>query len=311
MDPNIVNTIIAVLGFLFGAWGVLRSWLTERKMAQIETEKLAIRLNITFSYRLERMPTGHFCYGQITWHNLGMTNVKLISLNVDLHDRTKEMTESFCAEQGDQGKISQNTPPIIPNRIKYLDIVGVNNHKFLNYSCNSAKGSWQIYHKDPIYGLELKGKEMQEMRKLHPEVIPESFEMKYAIKHYLNQFIEKSTSLMQDPSALQDYFFRETMAKNIRGFQLFPGEERTQEFILRFEGDGVLYLNVESAAIRMTQKNINAEEEFKNAVSEILDMHDFSPKKQQQLVKTLRTMIKPASLDRHKQKANFLIHLTN
>ena len=52
--------------------------------------------------------------------------------------------------------------------------------------------------------------------------------------------------------------FSETLVKELRGIQLFPQEKKEQEFYVKYQGEGIVYLNAEIATIRLQLKNIAA-----------------------------------------------------
>ncbi|KKN24294.1 hypothetical protein LCGC14_0896230, partial [marine sediment metagenome] len=105
------------------------------------------------------------------------------------------------------------------------------------------------------------------------------------------------------------FLFTDTLVKELRGIQLFPQESRDQEFYLTYKGEGIVYLNVESATIRLQLKNIVAIEEYKSMGDELIDAKVLSDILIEKFRNLLTLIISPTALEIHKHKSNYLIYL--
>jgi len=306
---EILNASLSIGGASAGIYGAIRAWLANRKMKQFEKEKLAVKLNIDFNYELIESDKDKICHGIIKWSNMGLTNIKIIKLNIDARDRSKEMVKSYLPPENNPN--STLTP--YSKKIENMKLVSINNHKLVNFSNNVEKGEVKIIRNDLIYGLELTSREKRNLRESGEEVDVDSLEMKQNITNYINNKVsvlkEKYLESDKNKEILIQFLFFNTLVKDLRGIQLFPEETREQEFFLTYEGEGIIYLNVETATIRLQLRSIDAIELYKALSDQIVDSRELTDSHVKKFKKILNLIILPAALGIHKQKSNFLIYL--
>ena len=309
-ENDILNFALSIAGAAAGIYGAVRAWMSNRKMKQIEVEKLSSKLNVDFSYELIHSGETNICKGVIRWTNLGLTNIKIIKLNIDIRDREDELSKSYIPPEG------TGTPFIsLAKKIGDFELVAVNNHKLVNFSKDSRKGEVKVFQDDPIYGLELTSRQKRLLKESGEEVEIDILKIKNNIARYIDNKITKLKDIFLNKERedfgknLAQFLFVDTMVKELRGIQLFPQESKDQEFFLKYQGEGIVYLNVESATIRLQLKNITAIEQYKTIADEILDAEDLSDILIGKFRKLLTAIISPTSLDIHKHKSNYLIYL--
>ena len=99
---DILNFSLAGAGAAAGIYGAIRAWLSNRKMKQIEEEKLSSKLSMEFSYDLIKYGDTNMCKGIIKWSNLGLTNIKIIKLNIDIRERENELQERYMQQSNNR-----------------------------------------------------------------------------------------------------------------------------------------------------------------------------------------------------------------
>lgn len=308
---EILSITLSIGGAAAGIYGAIRAWLSDRKMKQIEEEKLATKLNIDFNYELIKSGDEKICRGVIKWSNLGLANVKIIKLNIDIRDRIDEMCKSYLPPE--------NSPDFcfkpLSERIEQIELKGINNHKFVNFSNNPETREIKIFQDDLIYGLELSSKEKRRLKEIGAEIDLESLRIKKNIVNYINNKIDRLKKICSNKDIeackkdLTQFLFYDTLIKDLRSIQLFPGQTMTQEFFLSYKGEGMVYLNVESATIRLQMKNVDAIEKYKNVCDQILDSGEISDSLIKKFENSLKLTITPAAMEIYKQKSNFLLYL--
>ena len=157
---DILNFSLAGAGAAAGIYGAIRAWLSNRKMKQIEEEKLSSKLNINFTYDLIKSGETNMCRGIIKWSNLGLTNIKIIKLNIDIRDREDELRESYLPP----GNNLESSFSAFSKKVDEIELVAVNNHKLVNFSNDLKKGEVKIFQDDPIYGLKLSSKQKRKLK---------------------------------------------------------------------------------------------------------------------------------------------------
>ncbi len=308
---EIFNFVLSGAGAAAGIYGAIRAWLSNKKMKQIEEEKLSSKLSTTFTYELIKSGQDKVCRGIIKWSNLGLTNIKLIKLNIDIRDREDEMRSSYLP--------SANDPEVLfnplSNRIEGIELVAINNHKLANFSNDPKKREVKIFKNDPIYGLQLSSREKRKLKERGEEVEIDVLEIKRNINYYINSKINRLKEIFSAKHVegfkkkLINFLFYDTLVRELRGIQLFPQEVKDQEFFLRYFGEGIVYLNVESATIRLQLKNVTAIENYKSIGDEIIDAETLSGTLIEKYRALLTSIVSPASLEIFKQKSNYLIYL--
>ena len=229
---EILNITLSIGGAAAGIYGAIRAWLSNRKMKQIEGEKLATKLNIDFSYELLKSEGENICRGVIKWSNLGMANTKIIKLNIDVRDRIEEMCKSYMPPESNSDLYFQP----LSKRIEKIELKGINNHKIVNFSNDPENREIRIFQDDYIYGLELTAKEKSKLKERGAEVDLDSLRIKKNIINYMNNKVDRLEEICtnKDKQAckddLQQFLFNDTLIKDLRGLQLFPGQTITQEF---------------------------------------------------------------------------------
>ena len=108
---------------------------------------------------------------------------------------------------------------------------------------------------------------------------------------------------------LGDLLFVKIINKELRGLQLFPGVILGQEFLVEYQGSGVLYLNVETSTIRILHETINYLETYKELAARINKTQKIDNDLAEQLSNIIRKIVTPESYAIHKQKETFLVHL--
>ncbi|KKN38879.1 hypothetical protein LCGC14_0749000 [marine sediment metagenome] len=308
---DILNFALAGAGAAAGIYGAIRAWRSNMKMKQIEAERLSSKLSIDFTYDLIKSGETNLCRGVIGWTNLGLTNIKIIKLNIDIRDREDELRESFLPSDGNLK--SEYIP--FTNKIEHLEIEALNNHKLVNFSNDFDKGEVKIFQDDPIYGLALSSKEKRKLKDKAEEVDSDIFEIKKNISNYIDAKINKLIVIFSNKDRegfkkhLIKFLFSETLVRELRGIQLFPQEKKEQEFYVKYKGEGIVYLNVETATIRLQLKNIAAFEEYKSLGDKILDLEELPDLIIKKFRNLLTLIVSPTSLEIHKHKSNYLLYL--
>jgi hypothetical protein len=308
---DMVNFALAGAGAAAGIYGAIRAWLSNRKMKQIEEEKLSSKLNINFTYDLIKSGDTQMCRGVVKWSNLGLTNIKIIKLNIDIRDREDELRESYLPSENNA---ESSFNPFSKN-IGEIQLVAVNNHKLVNFSNDLKKGEVKIFQDDPIYGLKLSIRQKRELKESGEEVDMDVLKIKRSITQYIDNKIIRLQEVFSNKDKedsrknLVQFLFNETLVRELRGIQLFPQEIKDQEFFLKYNGEGIVYLNIENATIRLQLKNIAAIEEYKSIGDEIIDAEELCDVLIEKYRKLLNLIISPTALEIHKHKSNYLIYL--
>ena len=309
---DILNFSLAGAGAAAGIYGAIRAWLSNRKMKQIEEEKLSSKLRMEFSYDLIKSGDTNMCKGTIKWSNLGLTNIKIIKLNIDIRDRENELHESYLPP----GNNLESKFKPFGKKIDSMDLIAVNNHKLVNFSNDFKKQEVRIFDDDLIYGLKFSSKQKRKLKESGEDVEIDVFQIKKNISYYIENKIAKLQEIFSNKEneifkkTLVKFVFNDTLVRELRGIQLFPQETKDQEFFLKYKGEGIVYLNVESATIRLQLQNIAAIERYKSLGDEIMDAEELSDLLIEKFRNLLTLIISPTALEIHKHKSNYLIHLT-
>jgi hypothetical protein len=295
-----------------GAYGAIRAYLSERKMRQIDEEKLYVKMDIDFTSDLFVHNNEKYCRAIVSFSNKSLTNVKIISLNIEMRNREDELKKSYHPSH--EAESAPFHP--IPNQIEAVEIVGINNHKLVNFSNDPRNKEVKVFKTDQIYGLKMKSTEKITLKQQGADV---DFDPRNVHK-MVNKFIDEQTAKIDAIYAqksvpdhcedLKHFFFSDLLPTQIRGLQLFPGETKTQEIILKYKGEGLLYANIESATIRMLMTAIDVEEDFKDICDKIIDSAtEFPSAKRAKFQQNLREVITPIGMEIQKQKSNHLLWL--
>ncbi len=308
---NVLNFALAGAGAAAGIYGAIRAWLSNKKMKQIEEEKLSSKLNINFTYDLIKSGETNMCRGIVRFLNLSLINVKIVKLNLDIRDREEELRESYLPPE-DNSEISFKP---FEKKIDDIELVAVNNHKLVNFTNNFRKREVKIFLDDPIYGLQLSSRQKRKLKESGEDIDIDVLKIKKNIKYYIENKINRLKEIFSRKESedfkktLIKFLFNDTLVKELRGIQLFPQETKDQEFFLNYKGEGIVYLNVETATIRLQLKNIVAIEEYKSIGDEIIDAKVLSDYLIEKFRSLLTLIISPTALEIHKHKSNYLIYL--
>ena len=288
---------LAIIGGLGGAYGAIQSWMTQRKMKQVEAERFSTRLDIAFDHSITSTPEHKLLHGTVTFENKGETNIKIIRLNIDGRDRSSEFAMSYIP---DNHKSNPQFDPL-PDQLTSIDIVALNNYKQVGFS--NSKSAFKITQPDLIYAREKEPK------------LREVENVKGNIDNYIKDKIDQIHSVLKNKSKtnieqeLGDLLFVKIINKELRGLQLFPGVILGQEFLVEYQGTGVLYLNVETSTIRILHDTINYLETYKELAARINKTQKIDNDLAEQLSNIIRKIVTPESYAIHKQKETFLVHL--
>lgn len=292
-------TLLAVLGGIGGAYGALQSWLTRRKMRQVEEEMLAPKLDIDFRYDTVPGQEFNLLHGVVSFENKGATNVQIIRLNIDGRDRSSEFSQSYLKDSSD----SDDGFEPLKEGFELLSIVGLNNYKSVNFSNSASSKAFRIFKQDNIYARE-KEKKMLDVSNID-----------HNIQTYVEEKIEQLRAILRkksDPNSREELrylLFIETLDKELRGIQIFPNAVLNQEFIVKYKGSGILYYNVETSTIRVLQDTIDYIEDYKALGDKIFKNQTLDEDTKDKLVKVLKNILAPESHEIHKQKETFLVYL--
>ncbi len=281
-DPELIFALIgAFVGVGTGGYGAIQSWITQRKTRQISLEMLMTKIDMSFSYNIFELDDHKVLHGIITFKNLGTTNLRIPEFQIDGEDRSKQFAKAYQGE--DFSAV---------NNFEIQRFSGVNNSHLVKFGMTGSR-SFFIKYTDNIYS-----KREGRVRIL---------DMKSNISRYISEKIEKMKE--SDRESLQEYFFKTTLGKEIRGFQLFPGAEKTQEFMLEYEGTGVCYLNVETTTVRMLQSSIDEYERLKSLGDEIVQLGRLDLEHEEKFRNLTQSSLTPASKELERQKETFLVYL--
>jgi len=294
------ETLLAVLGGIGGAYGALQSWLTRRKMRQVEEEMLAPKLDIDFRYNIVLGQEFDLLHGIVSFENKGATNVKIIRLNIDVRDRSNEFSQSYLKHSPD----SDDGFEPLKGGFELLNIVGLNNYKLVNFSNSSSGRSFRIFKRDNIYARE-KEKKMRDIEDIDRNIQTFIEEKIDQLRDFLREKIGPEFR-----EELRRLIFVETIGKELRGIQIFPNAVLHQEFIVKYKGSGILYCNVETSTIRVLQDTIDYIEDYKVLGDRIFKNQTLDENTNDQLVKVLENILSPESHEIHKQKETFLVYLS-
>ncbi len=184
---DVVNFALASAGATAGIYGAIRAWLSNKKMKQIEEEKLSSKLNINFNYDLIKSGETNVCRGIVKWSNLGLTNIKIIKLNLDIRDREEELRESYLPPEDNLESLFNPFSKKIDN----IELKAVNNHKLVNFTNNFRKREVKIFQDDPIYGLQLSSKQKSKLKESGEDVDIDVLKIKINIKRYIDNKIKR------------------------------------------------------------------------------------------------------------------------
>ncbi|MHA2272196.1 MAG: hypothetical protein ACXACI_10060 [Candidatus Hodarchaeales archaeon] len=290
IDDTIITIGVAAFGGLAGLYGALQSYLNKRKTRQLTLEMLMTKLDIDFRYETIEMPKRKVLHGIITLKNHGATNLRIPEFSFEGKDRSKEFAQAYEGDEGDD--FSAATDFAIER------FMGVSNSHLVTFG--KSPQSFFISHSDNIYS-QRKG-----------ETRVRSLDFDENIARYISgklQALKEALASNDQGESFASLFFKTALGKEIRGMELFPGAEKTQEFLLEYTGNGVLYLNCETTTLRMLQSSIDAFEELKSLGEELMTAKTMTPDQERQFQSLAKASLMPESKELEKQKETFLIYL--
>ncbi|MFQ5980181.1 MAG: hypothetical protein ACE5OZ_18770 [Candidatus Heimdallarchaeota archaeon] len=287
IDDTVLTLAVASFGGLAGLYGALQSYLNNRKTRQLTLEMLMTKLDLDFQYEIIESDAKKVLHGTITLKNLGNTNLRVPEFSFEGKDRSEEFSKAFDGEDF-----------AAANNFEIKQFIGVSNSHLVKFG-RSAR-SFFISHEDKIYG-QRKG-----------ETRVRSLDFRENIARYISRKTEALREAMassDESKSFGDLFFKEALSKEIRGMELFPGAEKTQEFMFEYSGNGVLYLNAETTALRMLQSSVDAFEELKTLGAELLHTEAMTTEQENRFQSLAKASLMPESKELEKQKETFLIYL--
>ena len=269
------------------------SFNNRRKFNQLNIETLVSKVAIDFDYKTEKTDQFKIVKGKITFQNKGNTNIKLTEMYFDVKDRSDELLNAFVPNTSDEQFST------IMEGINSIDLLGFNNSKQLSFT-NPLDKYFEVYRKDSAYEI--------------PEVGPvQNFNMDQNIHNYIVRNINEVFKLFSDfesnKDSIKQKLIGDMLIREIRGFQLFPGESLTQEFVASYKGSGTLILNVEASSLRFLQRTITKGEEYKDLVDKCLDAGAMDETTKSKIIDVLEESLKPANTDIMDHRKTFLMYL--
>lgn len=286
-NETVLTVVVATFGGLAGLYGALQSYLNNRKTRQLTLEMLMTKLDLDFQYEIIETDAKKILHGTITLKNLGNTNLRVPEFSIEGKDRSKEFAKAYDGEDFTAA-----------NDFELKQFIGVSNSHLVKFG-RSAR-SFFISHEDNIYG-QRKG-----------ETRVRSLDFRDNIAYYISrktEALKEAMAFSGETRNFGDFFFKETLSREIRGMELFPGAERTQEFMFEYTGNGVLYLNAETTALRMLQSSVDAFEDLKNLGEELLNTKAMTTEQEDRFRSLAKASLMPESKELEKQKETFLIFL--
>ena len=291
----ITNNPIEVFSYLvtitIAGISLIQSWRNKRKFEQIEKESLISKVAIDFDYKVEQNDKERIVKGKITFQNRGTTNLKLVKLNFDVKDRSDELEKAFIS------KDASFKNPV--EGINSLQLLGFNNTKQLFFTTETNK-YFKVHRNDMAYV----GKKTSNIRTL---------DLQENIKNFIEEKEKQLDQLFKNfelnKEEITSILINELLIKEIRGFQLFPQETLTQEFVCRYEGSGPVILNVEASSLRFLQRSISKGEAFKELIDTILEKKLFDEELKKQFVQLLNESLAPSAKEVIDHRKTFLLYL--
>lgn len=279
----IISLIFGALGLIAGLYGAIQSWFTKKRTKQLELEYLLAKLDIDFDYNLVNLNNRKIIKGKVIFKNLGNTNLRITELEINGENRNTKFAKTYQGEN----KLDLDTNFQIKN------FLGVSNIHVVKFG--DKDNNFFIKITDDIF-VQREGK-----RRI--------LSVKENVNTYINSNIESLKDKLQsnDLENFENLLFKNMLGKDLRGLEIFPGGEKTQEFVLEYTGSGLYYLNVETTALRMFKSDIFAIEEIKKIGVEFMNNKEITTSNEGVFAKKLQKILTPASDEFLKEKETFLI----
>jgi hypothetical protein len=287
---QVVSYLITVAIALFSLY---ESYKNKKKFEQLNKESLVSKVAVDFDYKTEKTDNFKIVKGKMTFTNRGSTNIKLVKLNFDVKDRSDELEKAFVP----------NTPEekysTISEGVSSIDLLGFNNSRQLSFK-NPSDKYFEIFRTDSAYVVP-KGKYISDIT------------MEQNLNTYIEQNIEKVYDYFKDfetnKDKIKELLIGNLLIREIRGFQLFPGESLTQEFVASYKGSGSIILNVEASSLRFLQRSMNKGEEFKALIDKCVDSKVMDETTKLKIIELLKASLHPANTEVMDYRKTFLIYL--
>ncbi len=283
----LLSTIIT---FIIAVISLYQSYKNKRKFDQLNKESLVSKVAVDFDYKTEKTDQFKIVKGKISFTNKGTTNVKLVELYFDMKDRVDELKHAFVP----------NTPEekysTITEGISSIDLLGFNNSRHMSFE-NPGDKYFEVYRRDSAY--------------VNPD--KPDFDMDDQLTNYIDQKINEVYGLFQNFESNKEIIIQklinDLLIREIRGFQLFPGESLTQEFVASYKGSGTIILNVEASSLRILQRSITKGEEYKALIDQAVDAKTMDETLKEKIKKVLKESLQPAHTDVMDHRKTFLLYL--
>ena len=133
------------------------------------------------------------------------------------------------------------------------------------------------------------------------------------INDYIVKKIDEVYNLFKNFDANKDKIIQlligNLLIREIRGFQLFPSEHMTQEFVASYSGSGTIILNVETSSLRFLQRSIIKGEEFILLVDQCMEAKTMTEELKVKKIDVLKVSLQPSSNEIVDYRKTFLLYL--
>ena len=296
-DPNNIQytlfVISSVLGIIIALYSLFESLRNRRKFNQLNRESLISKVSIDFDYKTEKTEQNQkIVKGKMTFTNKGTTNIKMVELNFDVKYRSDEFKNAFVPN----GNENYSTAT---EGIHSIDLLGFNNSKQLSFK-NPQDKYFQVYRTDSAYIPDPKNT----MRHVDMNDNLEKY-----IGRNVNEIYELFKNFDQNKEKIIQKLIGDMLIREIRGFQLFPGESMTQEFVASYTGSGSVILNVEASSLRFLQRSVSKGDEFKILVDQLVDSKQMDEPLKEKLINLLKESLEPSNDAIIDHRKTFLMYL--
>lgn len=291
---NYLLVVSSVLGIIIALYSLYESLRNKQKFNQLNRESLISKVAIDFDYKTEKTDQNQkIVKGKMTFTNKGTTNLKMVELNFDVKDRSDEFEQAFVPNTADE-KFSTTT-----EGIHSIDLLGFNNSKQLSFK-NPKDKYFQVYRMDSAYIPDPRDL----MRHADMDANLEKF-----IQRNINEIYELFKNFQANKEKIIQRLIGDMLIREIRGFQLFPGESMTQEFVASYTGSGSVILNVEASSLRFLQRSVTKGDEFKILVDQLVDSKQMDALLKEKLIDLLKESLQPTNDAIIDHRKTFLMYL--
>ena len=298
--PETISLLASSVAAIAALYSIIQSYLNKRRLTQLEKEKFTSKVLVDFSYSLlPSMPVGRkLLKGTLTFKNQGATNIKIIRLSLDGKDRTDEFVNAYHPTS------SNETFSPLEGKLENVRIVGFNNSKQLGLEKPKDK-FFRLFKEEASY-LRARDDKAGKIR---------SVDIRSNIDTYIRESMDRirehsQSSTDQNNKTFSALIFQELLVKAMRGLQIFSGGSFQQEFMISYEGSGIMILNSEASSLRMLQRSIAANEEFKEIAGQLVDeKKPLDTGTEAHLTNLLHESLQPSSDEIIDQRQTFMVYL--